>query len=217
MTPRILSALLAAALVAPVASAQDKPDKPQKPAEPGSKPIIIQLDASKLPPELLKELLKQAKPVGEPTKPGAEKPLIKPGTPEKPVVKPGTPDKPAAPEKPAIKPGVFVKPSKTIGLAEAVAIAEKTAQGTAVKAELKGDVFVIEIKSKKGDHSGVIVDALGRVEGAKGDPNDKKKKDGEKGETGSKTNDKEDENKKGKKKDDDDDDDKGKKGKKKDD
>jgi ribonuclease E len=183
-TARILSALLIAGLAAPVVCADD--EKPKKPGEP-AKPIIIQLDASKLPPELLK-LAKQA---NEPAKP----------------------EKPALPEKPAIKPGVFVKPTKTIGLAEAIAIAEKTSQGTALRAERKGEGadarFVIEIESKSG-RSSVAVDGSGKVTGdKKGDPGDKKKE--EKGETGSKTKDKEENEDKKQKKQEDDDDKRGKK------
>lgn len=215
MTARSLFAVLAAALVAPVAVRADD-EKPKKPAEPGGKPLIIQLDASKLPPELLKELLKLAKPADEP-KFGALgvplKPSIKPekpAAPEKPAIKSGTPDKPT------VKPE---KPTKVIGLTDAIAIAEKTTQGMAVRAERKGDAFVVDVQTK-GGKSSVTVDANGKVagdkksekEGEKGD----KKKDGDKDEgKGKKKDDDDDKEKKGKKKDDDDKDEgKGKKGKK---
>ncbi len=117
----------------PTARAEDKkPEKPTKsqPAAEPAKTIIIQIDASKLPPDVLKQLLQltekpddkpkptvTTKPVqpndkpkpgatepGKPgTKPGAEpgKPGVKPGTePGKPGVKPGT-----EPGKPGVKPG----------------------------------------------------------------------------------------------------------------
>ena len=70
---------------APVARADDK--KPEKPG-PGN-PTVIQIDVSKLPPDVLKEVLKYAKP--EPAKPGAKpdqtKPVTKP-EPTKPGAKP---------------------------------------------------------------------------------------------------------------------------------
>src|SRR4051794_21245139 len=112
----LLFAVAAGAVSVSTARADDEPKskgkgkKPDAPpaatAEPG-KPIIIQLDASKLPPEVLKELLKLSKST-EPTKPAYDK------KPE--------PSKPTA------------KPVKSITLAEAIAIAEKITQGTAAKA-----------------------------------------------------------------------------------
>ncbi|MBA4066277.1 MAG: hypothetical protein C0501_21685 [Isosphaera sp.] len=75
-----------------------KPEKPKPAAEP-KMPLVIQIDASKLPPDVLKQLLQLAeKPGGKPdTKPAAEP--VKPGT------KPGG-EKVVKPEsKPEVKPG----------------------------------------------------------------------------------------------------------------
>src|SRR5262249_34891018 len=72
----VIAVLFALATVAvPTARADDEKGKGKKPAEEPAKPIIIQLDASKLPPEVLKELLKLSK-ASEPTKP--VKPEAKP-------------------------------------------------------------------------------------------------------------------------------------------
>src|SRR4051812_37959273 len=102
-SPRVLLALALGLGVVPTARADDK--KPGKPAAEPGRTIVIQIDPSKLPPDVLKQLFqlaekptdKPGKPEGDPvklgtkptgdTKPGAEP--VKPGTkPEKPGTKP---------------------------------------------------------------------------------------------------------------------------------
>ena len=107
----LLAAILSAAVMVvavPTATADEpKVKKPEQPtAEPG-KTIIIQIDASKLPPDVLKELLKLS---GTPTKPGTKPEPTKPGAEP---AKPGTKPEPTKPEptKPGVKPGTEpVKP-----------------------------------------------------------------------------------------------------------
>ena len=210
----------------PTARADDKnPEKPQPAAEP-AKTIVIQIDASKLPPDVLKQLLQLAekpkqiaepvkpgvKPGAEPVKPGVKpgaepvKPGVKPGAepvkpgvkpavePVKPGVKPGAePVKPGVkpavePVKPGVKPGAEpVKPgTKVISLGDAIAIAEKTAQGTAVKAERKTEDgaidFKVEVQGAKGGKTNLTIDASGKVTGTEN-------KEGEKGKGKKKKND----------------------------
>ena len=199
----------------PTARADDKnPEKPQPAAEP-AKTIVIQIDASKLPPDVLKQLLQLAekpKQIAEPVKPGVKpgaepvKPGVKPGAepvkpgvkpavePVKPGVKPGAePVKPGVkpagePVKPGVKPGAEpVKPgTKVISLGDAIAIAEKTAQGTAVKAERKTEDgaidFKVEVQGAKGGKTNLTIDASGKVTGTEN-------KEGEKGKGKKKKND----------------------------
>lgn len=180
----------------PTARADEKEKKP--PAADPAKPIIIQLDASKLPPEVLKELLKLAK-TTEPSKPGTKPELLKPGAePSKPGTKPEVTKPGSEPSKPGVKPETS-KPVKTISLSDAIAIAEKSSQGTVVKAERKeedGTVqFRLDVLDGKGNKSRVTLDAGGKVTGTE------KKGDEDKNEKGKK---KEDEKGKGKKKEKDD-------------
>ncbi|MFM8274022.1 MAG: PepSY domain-containing protein [Gemmata sp.] len=207
----LLAVVVGAALVGPTRADDKKPEKPQPGTEPG-KPLIIQIDASKLPPELLKQLLQMAekpasKPGSEPvkpgTKPGAEpvkpvkpgtepvKPVkpgtepVKPGTepvkpgaePVKPVkpgtepvkpVKPGTePVKPVKPGTEPVKPGTEPNKLKTISLAEAIGIAEKSLKATVVKAEREeedGKVeFELQLRDANGGKLEVTLDAAGNV------------------------------------------------------
>jgi hypothetical protein len=188
MCRALLVLALGTALFAAPARADDK--KPEKPAKPQpsepAKPIIIQIDASKLPPDVLKQLLQLAeKPGAKPgVKPGAEP--AKPG--EKPAVKPGVKPGQGEPTKPGTKPtqGEVVKPgAKAISLADAVAIAEKTAQGSAVKAERRSEggsvQFRVEVEHAKGGRSQVAVDATGRVTGIEAKDGGNGEKDGGKG------------------------------------
>jgi hypothetical protein len=158
---RLILTSLSVAIAAPLVRAED--EKPKKAAEPG-KPIVIQLDASKLPPDVLKQLLQLSKSGGE-------------GKPEKPSAKPEkpSPEKPAAkPEKPAPDQTV-----KSIRLADAIAIAEKTTKGTVVRAERKGEgadsAFVLDLLDGKGGKMKVALNAAGKPLG------DEKKGDKEEG------------------------------------
>ena len=180
---KLKGALIAALLFAatgvigvPTATADEPKDKtkvkkPEPPAaaEPG-KTIIIQLDASKIPPELLKDLLKLSQ-ANQPTKPVTKPEFVKP-EPTKPVIKP-EPTKPGAkPDttKPVIKPEP-TKPGtklvKTITLSAAIEVAEKLTKGTAVKAEREDEdgkvVFEIEVLDGKGGKTEVVVDGNGNV------------------------------------------------------
>jgi hypothetical protein len=205
----LVIALGAGMVGTPTARADDKkPEKLKPAAEPG-KPLVIQIDASKLPPDVLKQLLLLAekpkptgeagakpgakptpdtvKPGSEPTKPGT-KPPAKPGTES---VKPGT--KPTG--KPDAKPGTkpVTKPAgdtgakaggkpgvKVIGLADAIAIAEKTTQGTATKAERKSQEgtteYKVDVRDGKGGNTRLTIDGDGNVIGT-----EKKEGEGEKG------------------------------------
>jgi hypothetical protein len=185
---RVLLVLaLGAALVgAPAARADDK--KPAKPGAEPAKPIVIHLDASKLPPEVLKQLLQLA----EKSKPAPGESVKKPGADtaklgEKHAVKPGVKPAPGEPTKPSPKPapGKSGKPGeKVIGLADAVAIAEKVTQGSAVGAERKGDgaaaQFWVEVQGVKGGRSQVTIAANGKVtetkDGREGQKDKAKKK-----------------------------------------
>lgn len=157
-------AVLVCGLAAPNAAADEpKVKKPQPAAEP-AKPIIIQIDGSKLPPDVLKELLKLSKPA-EPTKP-----VVKPGADG---VKPGT--------KPPVKPEP-TKVVKSITLSDAIAITEKTTKGTVVKAERESEDgkvrFKLDVLDGKGGKAKVTLDASGNTIGTekKGDSNEKGKK-----------------------------------------
>ena len=187
-TRRVLCALAVVIGVAggSTARADDKkPEKPKPAAEPG-KTIVIQIDASKLPPDVLKQLLQ----LSEKSKPASAQENPKPGTkpagaPEKP--KPGT--KPARePEKPkaGVKPGgEGTKPVvKSISLADAVAIAEKLTKGTATRAEKGKAQFVVEVQDVKGGKTEVAIGANGKVLGTEkhGEEKGEKKGDDEKGE-----------------------------------
>jgi uncharacterized membrane protein YkoI len=181
VTIRVLFVLaLSAGLVGVPTARADEKDKKQPTTEP-AKPIIIQLDASKLPPEVLKELIKLSKST-EPTKPG----------------KPDT-----KPEKPA------TKPVKAISLADAIAIAEKTTSGTATKAERNDEdgavQFKIDVLDGRGGKTKVTLSAEGKVLRVekKGDEKDEKGQKGEKDAKDGKKKKKGDDE-------DDDDDDKGK-------
>lgn len=120
-----------------------KPEADKKPAV-----IVLQLDVSKLPPDLLKQILAAA---------GADK---------KPTEK-----KPDEDKKPTKKPEDDKKPDeakKRLNLAGAIAIAEKHVSGIAIKAEYDGDHFEVEVKTSKGtvkvklDHSGNVADGKGK-------------------------------------------------------
>jgi uncharacterized membrane protein YkoI len=138
----------------PLARADDKKGEGVKKPQPGAepvKPVVIQIDASKLPPDVLKQLLQLAekpKPTGEPVKPTGEG------------------------SKPAVK---------AISLTEAIAIAEKTAKGTATKAERQSEDgavrFKIEVQDGKGAKTKLTLDAGGKVTGT-----EKKEGEDEKGE-----------------------------------
>jgi hypothetical protein len=161
-----------ALLVSTAAAGDKKPVK--KPDGDGEKVIVLKLDASKLSPDVLKQLMQAAgapdkKPDGD-KKPGSDK---KPGEDKKPEDgnKPGESDK---------KPG-----DKTFTLSAAVLAAEKHTQGVAVKAEMAGNGFVVDVKTPKGAVT-VTLDFAGKVVADKGDkkPEDKpakgKKKPGKK-------------------------------------
>jgi hypothetical protein len=180
----VLSAAAVVAVAVPAATADDekgKGKKPEPPAADSGKPIIIQIDASKLPPEVLKELLKLSK-TTEPTKPGTKpgtkpeptKPGVKPDTskpePTKPGIKPGVKPEPTKPGSEPVKPGTKPEPTKTvksISLADAIAIAEKATAGTVVKAERKDEdgkvQFKLDVIDGKGGKSKVTLDAGGKL------------------------------------------------------
>lgn len=166
---RLLPAVAALALAfAPAVRADDEKPKGQKPAPADApKVIVIQLDASKLPPDVLKQLMQLSKPT-EPSKPTAVKP-----EPSKPAVKP-------EPSKPALV--------KAISLADAIAIAEKATKGTAVKAEREDEdgkvQFEIEVRDGKGGKTEVVIDGSGKVLSTetKGDKKKKGEKDENEGE-----------------------------------
>jgi hypothetical protein len=152
-------AVVVLALMGGVTFAGPKDGK-KKPDEDGQKTIVIQLDVSKLPGDLLAQLLKAAG--GQ-----ADKGIKKPGD-----KKPQPGDK---------KPQPGDKPDTTkvkqFGLAEAIAAAEKHTQGTAIKAEYEADGFVVAVKTSKGT-STVKMDWSGNIAGdkgkKKGDDDDKK-------------------------------------------
>src|SRR4051812_30853800 len=113
-TSRVLLVMSLALGFASNTRADDKkPEKP-KPAAESGKPIIIQIDASKLPPDVLRQLLQLAeKPAGVPDKPGAKQSgePVKPGTKTggekvvKPAIKPGNKPDVKQGEKTGTKPG----------------------------------------------------------------------------------------------------------------
>jgi uncharacterized membrane protein YkoI len=149
--PRLCAAVAALALAfAPAVRADDEKPKGQKPAPADApKVVVIQLDASKLPPELLKQLMQLSKPTE------AGKPAAKPeGT--KPAPKPEG-SKPEG-TKPAVK---------SVTLVEAVAIAEKVGKGTAVKAEREDEdgkvQFEVQVIDGKGGKTEYKLDATGKV------------------------------------------------------
>ncbi|MBL8798606.1 MAG: hypothetical protein JNM56_32215 [Planctomycetia bacterium] len=143
-----LFALLAAASLA---AADDKKEEKKKlDKKPADAPAVIQLDASKLPPELLKKLVEAAG--AQPAKPKGEKPTE------------------------AVKPSASVK---TISLGEAIGIAEKQAKGTAAKAERKDHPevhFKIEVVGKDGAKTKVELTADGKQRAKKDDEDEPKKK-----------------------------------------
>jgi hypothetical protein len=173
-------ACVVVALLAGVVLADDK--KPVKKPEGGKGPVIVlQIDGSKLSPDVLKQLIQAAggdvkKPDGG-KKPGEKKPdgskALKPGEGNKPTKKPDGDKQPGGDKKPDgdLKPG----DKKSISLADAIGVAEKHVQGTAIKAEATGGVFVVEVKASKGVAT-VKVDQGGNVLGQTGD----KKPDGDK-------------------------------------
>lgn len=139
------------------ARADEEPKKKDAPkAE--EKRIVIMLDASKLPPDVLKKLLELG--TAEPKKgsPTPEAKKAPPGLAKKQgQKKPGAPEKkPTAPEK---------KAGKVISLAEAIAIAEKIGGGQATKAERKGEGeelhFKIEVEGKGGSKQKIELNANG--------------------------------------------------------
>jgi hypothetical protein len=183
----VLSAAAVVAVAVPTATADEpKVKKPEPPAAEPAKTIIIQIDASKLPPDVLKELLKLSKPT-EPMKPATKPEPVKPGTKPEPV-KPGVKPEPT---KPGIKPDTkpVTKPVKAISLSDAIAIAEKLTKGTVVKAEREDEdgkvEFELEVVDGKGGKTKITLDASGQVleskkKGEKEDDKDekgKKKKD----------------------------------------
>lgn len=163
-------------LLCGVGLAEDKKKaEPGKKVPPGTKAVVIHLDASKLSPELLAQLLKAAGGDGVKKVKGDEqkKPGIKKGIGQKkPDVK--KPDEEKKPEG---------KVTKGIGLADAIGSAEKFTQGHAYKAEYADPGFRVEVKTGKGpvtvvmDPSGNILKALNDTQ--KGEDGDKSKKKGD--------------------------------------
>jgi uncharacterized membrane protein YkoI len=150
----------------PTATADEPKDKtkvkkPEPPATEPGKTIIIQIDASKIPPEVLKDLIKLSQ-ASQPTKPGAKPEPTKPGVKPEPA-KPGT------------------KSLKTISLSDAIAIAEKLTKGTVVKAEREDEDGQVEFEliviDGKGGKSKVVLDGNGNVtKSEKGEDKDEKGK-----------------------------------------
>jgi hypothetical protein len=69
----------------------------------------------------------------------------------------------------------------TITLSEAIAKAEKAAGGTSVKAEKKGETFVVNLLNKSGGKVRVVLDGTGKVvPGEKKEDKDEDKKKGDK-------------------------------------
>ena len=173
---RGLAALATAGLLAASAVRADEKTA-DRPAKDG-KPLIVQIDINNLPPDVAKRLLEIAggKPTGDAKKPDGE--FKKPDSGEK---KPGSDFK---------KPDGDKKGAKVIGLSEAVAIAEKSGKGTAVRAARKGDgaeaVFVVELTTKGGESAKLVLTADGQIAAPDGEtkkPTEKPAKDGEKPET----------------------------------
>jgi hypothetical protein len=156
----MIGALLVAVLSLPgLARADDKPTK--KP----DAPTTINLDVSKLPPELVAQLLKLA---ADAKKPDAEaKPEKKPDAGAKPVKKPDVGAKPAK---------KAAGPAGAHSLGQAVNQVEKAGKGTVTKAERVGDVFVLEVM--QGDNKETVkIEAIQGGEGKKkGGPEGGKKK-----------------------------------------
>jgi hypothetical protein len=167
-------AAAALALLAGLVLADDK--KPVKKPDGGGKVIVLQIDASKLAPDVLKQLLQAAG--GDAKKPGADnKPTKKPDGGEK---KPGSDNKPTKKPDGDKKPGGDKKPDgdkKSFTLTDAITVAERHAQGKAIKAEFAGDGFAVEVKSNKGTTT-VKMDQSGNVAGDKGNKQGEKKPDG---------------------------------------
>src|SRR5262245_33903786 len=119
-------AVVVVALLGGVVLADPKGQGQKKKGEDSQKTVIIQLDASKLSPEVLAQLVKAAG--GKPDdKPGLKGSIKKSGDKKPDESKPG--DK---------KPGEGAK-GKGFGLADAIVAAEKHAKGHAYKAEFGGD------------------------------------------------------------------------------
>jgi hypothetical protein len=146
---KALSSLLAFVVAVALAAADDKKDDKKKPdKKTPDTPTVIQLDASKLPPELLKKLVEAGG--TQPTKP-----------------------QPAKPDEAVKKPA----PVKAISLSEAINIAEKQAKGLAAKAERKDHPevhFKIEVLDKEGAKIKVELGADGKKR-EKQDDDDKPK------------------------------------------
>ncbi len=219
----LLAGLSLCLAFAVTARADEKPEK----GKPEPKVLIIQLDASKLPPDVLKRLMELAEEgKGTPAKPddkkegprkvppGYEEAFKKFATPVEPEKKPeedkkGPPTLPPGLAKklgalPEGKPEPGKKPeakesARAISLSEAIAIAEKTAKGTAVEAERSGeggDVhFKVEVVGKDGQKQKVVLDASGKVQAGKEKEDDEKK-----GEEKNKNKKDDDDDKKGEKK-----------------
>jgi uncharacterized membrane protein YkoI len=190
--------LIASLLVVMFAVSVHGQDKPPVKGQPEVKPIVIQIDGSKLPPDVLKRLLELSQPEKGPAKGPEPKPMDKKGSPTSAVdeaqkkldqaleelaaarkqleafgqkgpatVPPGLAKKPEPKETPVVK---------TISLTEAIAIAEKTAKGTATKAERKGEGaethFKIDVVNKDGEKQKVELTPDGKVR-----PSEEKKDD----------------------------------------
>jgi hypothetical protein len=133
---------------------EDKKKSDKKPDK-DAKVIVLQLDASKLSPELLKQLLQAA---GDGKKSGKEG--KKSGKKSDEDEKPRKGDEKKSDRK------------KQISLTEAIGAAEKHAQGAAVKAQSTDEGFTVEVKTNKGRVT-VKLDRSGKVRGEKkGDKDD---------------------------------------------
>lgn len=134
-----------------------KTDEPKATSPGDGKTIVIQIDASKLPPDVLKQLLALGTTSAKP----------EPGKKMEPGKKGASTPPPAA--------------IKAISLAEALAIAEKTAKARATKAEQKdgkdGTVqFKVELTDAKGGKTKLTLDASGKVTETEKNDEDKDKK-----------------------------------------
>jgi uncharacterized membrane protein YkoI len=128
--------------------------------KPAKKPRVVEVDLNQLPPDVAKQVQavlkaaqKEAKGAPPKTPPGLAKK-------EEPPAPPAEPKKPGKPEKPK-------KPARTITLTEAIAIAEQTGRGQAVKAERRGEGakarFEIDLIDKQGRRVEVEVSATGQL------------------------------------------------------
>jgi hypothetical protein len=144
MRPAIaLSAITVGALAAWAAGAKDKAE----PARPDARPLVIHLDAGKLPPDLLRRLLEAARPAAGPVEVREPTPKGK-----------GKARRDEPPPAPA---------AKAISLIDAIKIAEKQARGEAVKAERKGDgpelKFKVDVLTSDGKRTKVELTAAGKI------------------------------------------------------